>query len=499
MYLGVDIGSTSLKAAVFDDASGRLLAQGEQRLALTTDDTGRREQDPAALLRALDGVVAQLRGAVRGRWRRVRGIGVAAQGGSTLLVDRRTGRPATPLILWNDARALRHFHALAAELPASWWRAFSQRDEPAMGLARLRWLREQSPRLFDSRPLCVGVGEHVFFALTGEWRQDACHALQSGCYDARHDRLTTRALARVGLPEDLFPPLRERHTTRPLTRAAAARLHLPPGLPVAGPYNDHEAAFASLAQGRGHPLAVSLGTAWVGNFVLPASFHGRSPFQLLIPAPNGTGHQVIQPLMTGNVTLDWARAAFRQPSPAAARARTGSALASPLLPPPGLTALPWLNRPNPLCPPALGAGGFFGITPATTPTDQYRALVAAMCFELQRVLGPVVARGAADVVILSGGSAHDPQLAALIGALFAPVPVHRAVDPSLMGARGSLVAFAPGITASALAPLPPATGLDRSALHAARALYLEVFSRLCGQVPAGRPYALSRRRAALPS
>jgi sugar (pentulose or hexulose) kinase len=234
----------------------------------------------------------------------------------------------------------------------------------------------------------------------------------------------------------------------------------------------------------------------VGNFVLPPAYQGRSPFQLLIPAPTGAGHQVIQPLMTGNVTLEWARATFRPAAPTRPRSRASS---TPLLPPAGLTALPWLNRPNPLCSPALGAGGFFGISPATTPADQYRAVVAAMCFELQRVLGPVLTHGAADTVILSGGSARDPHLAALISALFAPVPVHRAIDPSLMGARGSLCAFDPAIAATDLAPLPPTTGLDRPALLAAQALYLEVFSRLCGQVPAGRPYTLSRRRGSNPS
>ena len=76
MYLGLDIGSTSLKAAVFDARRGRLLAQAEHRLVLDVDETGKREQDPAALLRALGAAVASLREQVADRWNDIRGIGL---------------------------------------------------------------------------------------------------------------------------------------------------------------------------------------------------------------------------------------------------------------------------------------------------------------------------------------------------------------------------------------------------------------------------------------
>ena len=95
MYLGLDIGSTSLKAAAFDARCGRLLAQSEQRLALTADESGRREQDPVALLRTLHAAAASIRRQVGRRWQSTRGIGLAAQGGSTILVDRKTGAPST--------------------------------------------------------------------------------------------------------------------------------------------------------------------------------------------------------------------------------------------------------------------------------------------------------------------------------------------------------------------------------------------------------------------
>jgi sugar (pentulose or hexulose) kinase len=491
MYLGIDIGSTSLKAAVFESRRGRLAAQCELRLPLVTDESGRREQDPAALLRAVSTAAGRLRRQLGRAWTSMQGIGLAAQGGSTLLVDRRTGRPSTPMFLWNDTRAFDHFHQIAAELPPRWWRTLTGRDEPGMGLARLRWIREQWPRLLENNPLCIGAGEHVYFALTGEWRQDACHALQSGCYDVRHDRLTVRPLRRLGLPEDLHAPLRAGHTTHPLSPQGARWLNLPGGIPVAGPYNDHEAGYAAVSHACSRPLAASLGTAWVGNFILPPTFQGASPFQLCIPACTGDGRQVILPLMTGNVTEDWARTTFVDPSAKTSLARAAAVLAERLLPPPGLVALTWLNRPNALCPARIGSGGFFGINPATTPHDLYRAVLSGMAFELGRVMNPLVAAGAVDGLVLCGGTAKNPHLRSLLATLFFPLPLQHVIEAEWMGTRGCLFGLAPTVARAPVAPIRDSSPIDRQALAAARTLYADHFQRCCGHVHSGHPYALT--------
>jgi len=492
MYLGIDIGSTALKAAAYDARGGRLLAQTDQRLPLDVDETGRREQDPAALIQALCAAAGSLRHQLGERWTSLRGIGLAAQGGSTVLVNRATGDPLTPMFLWNDTRAFGHFHEIAKTVPASWWRSFSLRDEPGMGLARALWIRDQRPDLFAGNPLCIGAGEHVYFALTGRWRQEACHALQSGCYDARRQRLTGRPAAKLGLPPDLFAPLRNGHETHPLTREAATLLQLPEGIPVAGPYNDHEAGFLSVAHASRHPLECSLGTAWVGNFVLPPAFHGRSPIQLCIPSPEGAGCQVIMPLLTGNVTLDWALGSFVHADLKTALDRADGVLSQQMLPPPGLTALPWLNRPNSLRPSETGSGGFFGVGPATTQADLFRAVVAGMAFEFARVFESVAREGAIDSLVLCGGAAKNPHIRSLFASLFAPLPVHQVIETDLMGTRGCLRGFDPQIACAPTAPVHCNPDLDESALAGARALYLEVFDRLCGHVPAGKPYALKQ-------
>lgn len=359
-----------------------------------------------------------------------------------------------------------------------------------MGLARLTRLRDEAPQLFDDKNIYAGAGDFLYFHLTGQWRQDACHALQTGCYDARKDTLSRELAAIAGVTPDFFPPLRDGHVTFPLSEAAATRFGLPAGVPVAGPYMDHEAGFLSAAHVSKRPLQCSLGTAWVGNFQLPEAFRGFAPFQFSIPAPAGDGRLVIQPLLTGNVTWDWALRTFVSPRPGEALRKQAVILDHGILPPEGLVAVPWLNRPNLVDPSRLGACGFIGAGPSTTRNDLLRAVVAGMGYELYRVFEQVAARGAIDSVVLSGGASRSPHFQRLIAALFAPLPVYQLDGAAWMGARGCLWRFGKRV-ARARATRVGASGiLDGNALAAGRTLYEKVYARLYAGERAGRAYEI---------
>ena len=490
--IGIDCGTTVLKAAAFDASTGRLLASADRRLDLAVGDDGRREQDPRELMRALDAALLGLRRHLGPRWKRVAGIGLAAQGGSMLIADRRTARALTPLVLWNDARAFGYLPRLTARRPPAWWRSFSLRDEPGMGLARLLWLKRTRPAFIAAKNIFVGAGEFLYHRLTGAWRQDPCHALQTGCYDAVRGALTDRPLRALGVPLSFFAPLREGHRPLPLAAGAARQLGLPESLPVAGPYMDHEAGYLSALSAAKRPLQCSLGTAWVGNFVVSEGSAGGSPFQLAIPSPAGAGRLVIQPLLTGNVTWDWALETLVDSDRARALEKASRIFAEALLPPAGLAALPWLNRPNPFVPGQNGAAAVVGMSPSTTREDLLRAVAAGMAFELARVFEAPAARRAFDGIVLSGGAAKGRHFQTLIAALFRPIPAFRVTEEDWMGARGALHGLRPEVSSAAVEKVKPSPGTDLPEIRRAYETYRKTFDRLYGHVAAGQAYTFGR-------
>ena len=426
-------------------------------------------------------VVGNLRRRLGRLWRNVVGLGLSAQGGSAILVDRATGRAHTPMQLWNDTRPLGLLPEIAARKSPSYWRRLSYMTQPGAGLARIAWLRRRHPRLFTNNSLYVGAGEYIYFHLTGVWRQDAGSALQVGCYDARRRRIDGEPLHLVGVTEKFVAPMRQDHETHPLSTAGARLLGLPAGIPVAGPYMDHEAGYLSSADVSARPLQCSLGTAWVGNFVT-----AKAPppgFNLVLPSPLGRGSLVVRVMSAGNMTQNWALESLIHPDHAKALKQAEAIFDEELLPPDGLVALPWLTQPNFLAPQCVGSGGFFGISTHTTREDLVRATVAGMCFELARIFEPVLAARICDSVVLGGGASEGRQFRTILAALFQPLPVYRVLDTETAGPRGTLHAFSLKAAQAATRRLrPPA----QAVVNRTRKQY-ELYRELCEVFARGLP------------
>lgn len=488
--VGIDVGTTVLKAAAFCAVSGRTLATSVQRLKVQAHGDGRREQDPRKLTAALWAGLQKLRRELGPRWAAVSGLGLAAQGGSSVIVDRATGTPRTAMILWNDARAYPYLEKLAAEKPAEYWRSFSWRDGPGAGLGRIRWMREHIPELIREDTLYVGAGEFLYYQLTGQWRQDVGTALQIGCYDVGRDALTQAVADLAGVSIDWFAPLRCGHETHRLCAPAARKLGLDASAPprVVGPYMDHEAGYMAAAGASRRPMQCSLGTAWVANFVMPPGAGWQSAFQLVLPSPMGAGHLVVQPLLTGNVTWDWALTTFLGGSHASALSRYPAVFKRSMLPVTGATALPWLARPDPLESSRLGGAALYGLSPQTDTADMLRAVAAAMPFELVRVLRQVMAAGCVDRVVLGGGASKAEVFRQILATLWSPLPVWRVAEEDVGGCRGTLHALNPKVAAVAVKPAVSAVNKKLAAEvtgHFER--YLRLFAKLYGDSPLGGP------------
>lgn len=494
ILIGIDLGTTVLKAAAFDSRSGAALCQAAIRLKVRSAADGTREQDPAAVDTALAGALRIIRRHLGAKWNSVRGIGLAAQGGSTIIANRTTGKPLTPMILWNDTRAYSLMPEIAAMKPAAYWRELSEREGPGVGLARLVWLRQKRPRLLCPESIYVGAGEYIYFRLTGLWRQDAGNALQIGCYNVARRDLDQEPLDLVDADVSFFAPMRRGHELHPLRRQAVRRFGLSAKVLVAGPYMDHEAGYLSALGASDRPLQCSLGTAWVGNFVLPEGSTGWSPFQLALPSPVNGGRLVVQPLLTGNVTWDWALGTLVDANHKTALSRLGRIFDKELLPPYGLVALPWLARPNPLDGGALGGGAFFGVGPHTTSAEMLRATALGMVCEMARVMAEVVSCGVVNSVVLGGGASKGRFFRELLASLFVPLVVYSSADEDLAGTRGTVFAFSRAAARSGTrrVPRPPQRLRDRVARS--YEMYLKVFERLYADVDVGAPFHFGERK-----
>ena len=202
LLLGLDVGTTSCKAAVFD-AAGRELSHGRAPTPWRRVATGA-EADPRALLAAAaEAGEAALAGAPAGA---VAGVGVASMGEAGVLLDR-AGEPLGPLIAWYDARGEAEADALAADLGAD---AFSTRTglpvRPMYSAVKHRWLVDHEPATARAVRR-LNVAEWIVRGLGGEEQTEWSLASRTGWLDLAARDWWDEALAWSGAARSLLPPI----------------------------------------------------------------------------------------------------------------------------------------------------------------------------------------------------------------------------------------------------------------------------------------------------
>src|SRR6476659_3581133 len=100
MYLGIDIGTSSVKAVIVDDKD-TVVEQASAPLNVSRPQPGWSEQNPADWWSATNAAVKALPAAVR---KAVKAVGLSGQMHGATLLDAQD-KPLRPAILWNDGRS----------------------------------------------------------------------------------------------------------------------------------------------------------------------------------------------------------------------------------------------------------------------------------------------------------------------------------------------------------------------------------------------------------
>jgi xylulokinase len=246
--LGLDIGTSSVKGVVLDDA-GMLLAEAERPLALTTPRPGWAEQDPEDWWTAAQAVLGEL-GADRAD-----GIGLTGQmhGLVVLGADR---RPLRPAILWNDGRSQPQCDAIEAEVGVERLVALSgNRALAGFTAPKLRWLAEHEPHVHAAIRHVLLPKDYVRLRLCGELATDVADASGTLLLDVGARAWSPELLDLFGVDPAWLPALHE---------SPAVSGHTAAGVPVAAGAGDQAAGALGMGvAGTDAPASIVLGTSGV--------------------------------------------------------------------------------------------------------------------------------------------------------------------------------------------------------------------------------------------
>lgn len=203
LLLGLDIGTTSAKAVVYDE-DGAVVGEGRAPTPWVTTATGV-ELSPGALVDSAVTALNEAVGSVPGR-EPVVALGITSMGESGVLVDA-SGRPVAPIIAWHDLRDADEVEALRAEIGEDEFCATT--GKPLRGqfsLTKHRWLTRHDPAV-AAAVRRFNIAEHVVRMLGGDEACELSLASRTGWFDIIGQQWWSAGLEFSGAPASLMPPL----------------------------------------------------------------------------------------------------------------------------------------------------------------------------------------------------------------------------------------------------------------------------------------------------
>ncbi|QPC85561.1 xylulokinase [Mesorhizobium sp. NBSH29] len=416
MYLGLDLGTSGVKALLID-ADQRIIGSTDGSLSVSRPHAGWSEQNPADWIRATEEAVAGLIKSHGDAMKRLRGIGLSGQmHGATLLdSDHAVLRPC---MLWNDTRS--HAEAAALDGDPRFRQITGNIVFPGFTAPKVEWVRHNEPEIFARTAKILLPKDFLRLWLTGETVSEMSDASGTAWLDVAGRRWSEDLLAACHLTESHMPSLVEGTAVSGRLRAELAAAWGVEQVVVAGGAGDNAASACGMGTVREGAAFVSLGTSGV-LFAANASYlpNPESAVHTFCHALPGAWHQM-GVILSATDSLNWLTGITGR-SAADLTEELGKSLRGPN----GVFFLPYLSGERTPHNDAMVRGAFAGLSHQSDRTALTQSVLEGVAFAFRDNLEALRAAGTqlSRVTAIGGGSRSRYWLKAIATSLELPVDV----------------------------------------------------------------------------
>ncbi|HSU99621.1 MAG TPA: xylulokinase [Roseiarcus sp.] len=259
MYLGLDCGTSGLKALLTDEG-GEPIASASRTYSPDRPRPGWSEQNPDDWAAAMTGAIADLKDSAGGALGALKAIGFSGQMHGAVLLDR-ADRPIRPAILHNDGRAFLEAEELARDYP-DLAKTVGVKPMPSFTGPKLKWIARNEPDCRRAVNALLSPKDYLRLKLGGDRASDMSDAAGTWLLDEARRAWSPQAFAACEADPDWAPPLFEGSAAAGKIRAEAAdALGLPRGVLLAAGGGDAAAGAVGLGAIAPGEAFISLGTA----------------------------------------------------------------------------------------------------------------------------------------------------------------------------------------------------------------------------------------------
>lgn len=236
LLLGIDLGSSSVKASVIDGESGRCLASAfypKDEMKIIALKPGWAEQDPEIWWDNLKASISDCNTQLGGRKKEIGAIGISYQmhGLVTVGKDHRVLRPS---IIWCDGRAVPYGEKAFRALGKDYCLTHLLNSPGNFTATKLAWVKENEPEIFSGIYKIMLPGDYFAMRLTGEILTTFSGLSEGIFWDFPGNSVSRELMQHLGFSSEILAkPVPSFSKQGTLLKSAASEMGLPEGIPVA--------------------------------------------------------------------------------------------------------------------------------------------------------------------------------------------------------------------------------------------------------------------------
>jgi xylulokinase len=410
MYLGLDCGTSGLKALLTDEG-GEPVASAARGYTPDRPRAGWSEQNPDDWANAMAGAIADLRSSAGRRLSALKAVGFSGQMHGAVLLDR-ADKPIRPAILHNDGRAFLEADELARDYP-DLAQVVGVKPMPGFTGPKLKWIARNEPGARRLVNMLLSPKDYLRLKLSGERASDMSDAAGTWLLDEARRDWSPEAFAACDADLAWAPPLFEGSAQVGRIRPKAAdMLGLPRGVLLAAGGGDAAVGAVGLGAIAPGEAFISLGTAT--QLIVATDQYRSAPEQLVHAFAHALPNRwyAMAAMLNGAGALAFAGRLLGASSDALERE------AATDYPGPGaLLFLPYLSGERTPLDDAHARGVLFGMSEATSRADVARAVMEGVALTLADARDCLGLAGACiERVSLIGGGAKSALWTRMIAA-----------------------------------------------------------------------------------
>ena len=205
-FLGIDLGSSSIKLAVLDGDTGKAIANTtvpDEEMQIHAPQAGWAEQDPELWWKYICNGIKKLK-AEGIAIDRIRAIGISYQMHGLVLTDTDLN-VLRPSIIWCDSRAAPVGSKIYAEKGAAFFQNKVLQSPGNFTASKLKWVQNNEPELFKKIAHMMLPGDYIAAKFSGVAQTSKSGLSEAALWNFKKQSLATEVLEAMGLPQDVIP------------------------------------------------------------------------------------------------------------------------------------------------------------------------------------------------------------------------------------------------------------------------------------------------------